>query len=438
MMCWFLFGLYNIVFIPLLWVGSHAAALFSPKIAQGWQGRKNLFAELERKTASLPLLQPRIWMHISSMGEFEQAKPIVALLKERHPEWIIILSFFSPSGFRPAQNYSLADVVTYLPIDSLCQSRRFIDLIKPSIALVIRHDIWLNYQWHLHRRGIPSLLVDAGIADIRLPLFKRLRFIYRHFYRYFDFILTVSEANTRRFIEIFALEDRVQTCGDTRYDQVFVRSQELESTRFLADAAIFDRRHCLVAGSTWPSDEKQILPAIDRWLLQDPQNKAIIAPHETTPEHVADLVQWAQSTGFGILRLSELDDASSITPHMRILIVDRIGLLANLYRFGSIVFVGGSFGPGIHNILEPAAHGCVLFWGPRYLNSVEAQEFVSKDLGRCVQSASEAIAWLEGNENDWPQRQKRGRLIQQMILDHTGAGKCIVERIERILGRSPQ
>ena len=431
-MYWFLFGLYNLLFIPLLNIAVHLAAPFSAKIAQGLQDRKDLFPQLQQNLSGLDNNKPRIWIHISSMGEFEQAKPVIALLKERHPDWIVLLSFFSPSGYRPARNYPLADLITYLPLDSYRHARRFVEQINPSIGLVIRHDIWLNSQHILHQRGIPALLIDASIADIRLSSYHRWRIFFRPFYRHFNRILTVSPENSRRFAEFLGSDKKVASCGDTRYDQVVLRSQETERIQSLTQLNWFEPRHCLIAGSTWPSDEQHILPVIEHWLARDPNNRCIIAPHETTVEHIADLRQWAAKTDLNAVLFSAVVP-ESMEPPPRVLIIDKVGLLANLYALASLAFVGGSFGPGIHSVLEPAAHGCVLFWGPRYRNSVEAQMFVQQELGVSVANSRDAIDWLDGNVDDWQQRQALGKRIRQTITENTGASNCIIKEIEKFI-----
>ncbi len=425
-----IFVLYNSLFVPLLWIGVRVAGLFHAKIAAGLRGRRHFFATLTARLAHIDPSAPRLWIHISSMGEFEQAKPVLRQLKARHPGLILVVSFFSPSGYEHAGDCAEADVTCYLPLDSFFRARRFVRLVCPSVAVVVRHDIWPNHQWRLQKERIPIFLIDASLSDHRYRQFRRLRWILQPIYTTFTHILTVSDDHVRRFQTLFALE-RVSTCGDTRYDQVHWRAHEEEKIDFLKQTGTFDRQKCFIAGSTWPSDEEIVLPAAARYLDTYPDHTAIIAPHETTVDHIEAIEHHLQTYGLPVCRLTEMKNGRSLS--CRVMIVDQIGLLANVYALGALVYVGGSRGPGIHNILEPAAHQSAVIFGPRYHNSVEAVEMVQQQAATVVHTADQVFSQLDELGRGDPRVDEMGKRARTMVDRYLGATTCTIKAIETVL-----
>ena len=253
---WFL--AYSGIVIPLFWLTVQAAALLNSKARRGIRGRDTLFQDLGRQLAALPSGR-RVWFHSSSLGEFEQAKPIIAELKRRHPDLAVVVSFFSPSGLEHSRKYKLADAITYIPFDTRRNARRFLELVHPAAAVMVRYDIWPNHIWELHARGIPVLIANATMRERskrRLPV---IRSFHRQVYDVIDDILTVAPSDADAF-RSFALEHPVvEVIGDTRYDQVCIRSSEALK-RHIIPPAITDGKKILVIGSSWPEDDDVVLP----------------------------------------------------------------------------------------------------------------------------------------------------------------------------------
>ncbi|HOC24447.1 MAG TPA: glycosyltransferase N-terminal domain-containing protein [bacterium] len=422
--------LYNGIFIPLFMFSVRLAALFNNKVARGVAGRRALLNRLAEQCAVLPDSGPRIWIHISSLGEFEQARPIVRALRSRLPGAAIALSFFSPSGYEPARSYREADLITYLPLDSWRQSGAFLDLLKPSLHLIIRHDIWPNMQRQLQRRGIPSLLVDASLTPQRLRTVRRLRAFIRPVYATFAEVLVTTPDNAAHFHPIYPWPERIHVCGDTRYDQVSQRALETGKIEFLLESGRFTRERCLVIGSSWPSDERVILPAVVEALARDPGFRVIIAPHETTEEHLRGIESHLAGSGISFLRLGEFSPAS---PDFQVLLIDRIGLLANLYALGGLAFVGGGFGPGVHSVLEPAAHGCAVCFGPHHVNSLEAAALLRRGGGVLIDSTAAMDRALQQFLSGGEEMRRIGGEAGALVRENLGASGRVVEAILRHL-----
>ncbi|HOT98145.1 MAG TPA: glycosyltransferase N-terminal domain-containing protein [bacterium] len=421
--------IYNGIFIPLFSFIIRIASLFNRKIARGFAGRRDLLPRLRGLCAGLPPDAPRIWIHVASLGEFEQAKPIVRVLRGRLPQCRIVLSFFSPSGFEPAQKYAEADLITYLPLDSWRSTGAFLDILQPAVHLIIRHDIWPNMQHQLQRRHIPSLLVDASLTPQRLRTVRLARGVLRPVYATFAEILVTTAENVVPFRWIYPEPGKIAVSGDTRYDQVNLRALETGRIEMLRASGRFRRDRCIVAGSTWPSDERVILPALIAGLQRDPDLTLIIAPHETTEEHLHGIETTLAAAEVSFLRLAGFDPAVPF----RVLLIDRVGLLANLYALGRLAFVGGGFGPGVHSVLEPAAHGCAVAFGPRHINSLEAAELKRRGGGIEITTTEEMQRLLERFLEQGETIQTSGEEALKMVRENLGASARVVDAIIRHL-----
>ncbi|MEK6571289.1 MAG: glycosyltransferase N-terminal domain-containing protein, partial [Bacteroidota bacterium] len=227
---WFLF--YNIIAVPVLWILFHTAAVFNHKVRVGLRGRRRLFESLESQVGALTGSR-RVWFHSSSLGEFEQAKPIISALRRRYPHVDIVVSFFSPSGYEHSRNYKLADIITYLPFDSFRNARRFVEIVKPSAAVFVRYDVWPNHLWALEHRGIPRFIANATMRERSSRRYPLLKSFHRHIYNSVDSILAVSDSDGWEYLRFHLSHPRVDVIGDTRYDQVWMRSQEARARHLL-------------------------------------------------------------------------------------------------------------------------------------------------------------------------------------------------------------
>ncbi|NLP09551.1 hypothetical protein GX408_04035 [bacterium] len=435
-MYYFLFFVYNLIAVPLLFAGAHLAAFFKPKIAKGLRGRRHGMAGIRQGVSDWPVGGPRVWLHVASMGEFEQAKPVLRALKQNRPDCRILLTFFSPSGYEQAHQFPSADLISYLPFDSYCRSRRFLQMVRPTVFVVVRHDLWPNYLWHLRRMGIPALLIDASLSERRVRRLRPVAWAVRNVMRTFNEIHAISAGNADSFLPFYPDPDRVHVTGDTRYDQVYNRTQEPEKIAALAESGLFQRSRCFIAGSVWPSDEKVVLPALFDLLADHADYKAIIVPHELSPEHLQDLQTALQARGVSFTLLSRFAERPN---DLQVLVVDRMGILANLYALAELVYVGGSFGPGVHSVLEPSAHGCMVLFGPRYRNSLEAIQLQERSAGQSVQTSEEIAAVLQRWLSDPEAIRQAGRRALQLVHENLGASERIVGRIQTFLPRpAPQ
>ena len=393
------------------------AGLFNIKIRKTLRGRRRLFDRLQEQLTRIPGGARRLWLHISSMGEWEQGVPLIEALATRYPKDWFIVSLFSPSGYEHIKWRHERSVITYLPLDGFFQARKFITMVQPALHVIIRHDIWPNFQWLLNHRRIPSLLVNASISEERYPSVQRLRGLYRLIYNTFSAVCAVSELNKERLAELIRRPQDIYVCGDTRYDRVCQRALDTTKIEAILASQQFGG-DCLVAGSTWPSDEEVILPPLLQ-MLRRPQFKLVLAPHEMHAEHLAMLERRFQQAGVSVMRLSAFEKAPA---PCSVLLIDRIGLLANLYVLGRVAVVGGGFGPGVHNVLEPAAHGCVVCFGPRHLNSPEAKEMVVAGIGRSF-STSEEFAEILRFYDDRQAMRRMGDAVHSFVLKNVGAAE---------------
>lgn len=424
--------LYNFFVVPLLYGTFYIAALFNRKISRGISGRGTEVTLLNEKISRLPNTGARCWIHISSLGEFEQARPVLQLLKQQIPDLAIIISFFSPSGYDNVKNLPEIDLKTYLPFDSFFQAKRFIAKIRPDVAAIIRHDMWPNHVWRLQQAGIPLILIDATVSEKTFRLYRLGKLFFRHLLAAFSRILTVSPLDRERLQKIVP-DHNITVIGDTRYDQVYNRAHETSKINFLIASHYFTLRRVLVGGSIWPSDEKHLLPAVLKLFADYSDFLFIAVPHEPTPEHVQNLETFFQSQNLIPVRFSALGQSPW---NFQVLIIDSIGILANLYALGTVAFVGGSFGPGVHSVLEPAAHGCPVLFGPEHRNSQEAMLLVETGGGLCVKNDLECYQVLKNLFSDVRNAGQVGKRALNLVLANVGASQKAVAAIKKALEKN--
>jgi 3-deoxy-D-manno-octulosonic-acid transferase len=358
---------YNWAVVPVMWCGFRLYALLNEKARRAWKGRKGQFRELERRVARLDPNKTRIWFHSSSLGEFEQAKPIIAELKRSRPDIQIIISFFSPSGYENSLKYQYADVITYIPFDSSANAKKFIHIISPSVAIFIRYDIWPNHLWVLKEKKIPVFIVSASVHKHRYNKLPVIGSFVRYIYNAIDYILTVSEEDKRSYGALRIDRPVIEIIGDTRYDQVWKRKTEV-TRHGLIDPNITKGRKVIVVGSSWKEDEKVLFPAFQQLFAEVKELLVILVPHEPKEDNL-EAIEKELGGRFSSIRFSHLQQYTG----ERIIIVDSVGILMALYQYGHLVYIGGGFGAGIHNVLEPAVYGLPVLCGPRITNSQEAR-----------------------------------------------------------------
>lgn len=422
--------LYNIIAVPLMYAGFAVASLAKRKIRLGLRGRRNLFRELERKMSAFPKKGPRFWIHSSSMGEFEQAKPVVAHIKKRYPEGIVVVSLFSPSAFEHIKDYQDADCLCYIPFDSRKRADRFISLIRPDVAVIVRHDFWPNHLYQLNRHGIPSVLINCSISAHSVRWFPFTLPFFRFLYGFFDEILTVS-SETKKLFESHRLgRDRVDVAGDTRYDQVIRRAEEADEV-VAPLKKLRNGRTAFVMGSTWPSDEEVLFDALIRLYHENIKLWILLIPHEPTDERLNQIEMKLSGLNLRTCRLSEVEAGDS--GDCDVLLVDRVGMLASLYALGDMSYVGGGFGAGIHNVLEPAALGKIVFFGPKCHNSYEASLLQKRGVGFVVRNGEGLFRHLSSLMKDTRQLNEIGEMAARLVRENAGATQRIIEHLERLV-----
>ena len=412
---------YNIIVIPAFWLLFHVASLFNNKIRRGIQGRRGLFQKLEQRTAALTQKR-RIWFHSSSLGEFEQAKPIIAALRKKYDSIDILVTFFSPSGYEHARNYKLADLITYIPFDTARNARRFLDLLRPDVAVMVRYDIWPNHVWELARRNIPTIIANATLRKESLRLRWPFRNFHYHVYESLSSILTVSENDVEAFRQFGLSGPELTAVGETRYDQVWQRSEEARM-RHLLPASVLANRRVFVMGSSWEEDEDVVLPAFRALAKADSAMLMILVPHEPTVETLERLEVRLTYLGLRTIRFSDLNDYS----HEPVIIVDSVGILITLYQYADVAFVGGSFRQGIHNVLEPAAYGIPVLYGPKHNNSQEAIELAGRGGGFVIHNEQECVSTMQRLFLDPELRRRAGSSSLSLVKENIGATNRFLE-----------
>lgn len=395
------------------------AALFHPK-ARAWvAGRKGLIAKLRAELPPLIQSRPVAWFHAASLGEFEQGRPVIEAFKVRHPDYFILLTFFSPSGYEVRKNYAQADYICYLPIDTAANATQFVQLAKPKVAFFIKYEFWYYYLRELRQTHSVILSFSAIFRPSQL-FFKPYGGFYRNLLRYFDHLLVQNQesANLLKSIDI----QQVTVAGDTRFDRV---TQIADAARNLPEIADFVKgEFCLVVGSAWETDREVVVPALNN--LTSPM-RVIIAPHEI---HENEISRWEQTLNGSVLRYSAYKAANfdlASLPAANYLILDNIGMLSSLYRYGKVAYIGGAFGAGLHNILEAATFGLpVLFGDKSFQRFQEALDLRNEGGAWALPDSKELEQRLRQLMHEPEVREIAGKVCSNYVRTHTGATDAVM------------
>ncbi|MEO5893369.1 MAG: glycosyltransferase N-terminal domain-containing protein [Ferruginibacter sp.] len=418
---------YNI-FLKLYELAFRIAGLFNSKARLGIQGRKNIFAKIRPKTATGK--QQLVWMHCASLGEFEQGRPVLELLKQQYPDITVALSFFSSSGYEVMKNYRGADQVFYLPMDSSVNAGKLIAALDPSLVLWVKYEFWFYYLRELKSRNIPVLLI-SGIFRQSHPFFKWYGGIWRKMLQCFTLFFVQNEIS-RTLLATAGIRENVIVSGDTRFDRVIEIAEKFEPIplieQFCGDSKI------LVAGSTWEDDETELI----HYVKANPHIKFIVAPHEIDAENLKDVKQEFSTAIFysellngqpSIGRINIENKAHSTAAN--VLIIDNVGMLSRLYHYADITYVGGGFGAdGVHNVLEAAVYGKPVIYGPEFEKYSEAIGLVDSGGGITIKNALELESILNelwGNEDLLA---AKGKAAKDYVYSNAGASNKIIQFIQ--------
>ncbi|SDQ24755.1 3-deoxy-D-manno-octulosonic acid transferase [Flagellimonas zhangzhouensis] len=408
--------LYNIL-IALSWQVLKVVALFQPKIKLFVSGRRNTFAFLESKLSGKP---KTIWMHVASLGEFEQGLPILERLRIQYPYHKLILSFFSPSGYEVKKNTTAADVVVYLPMDTHTKAKRFLNLVCPDLAIFVKYEIWPNYLQQLKHRNIPTLLISAIFSE-RQVFFKGYGGFMRKSLSTFSHFFVQDETSKKLLTSIGFKNATVG--GDTRLDRVSEIQNRDNQLDFMD--SFKGNLNCLVAGSTWSEDEEILIEFINSTKTE---MKFVIAPHEIKSAHIEKITSALQKK---TVLYSDLEHKD--LGEFDVLIIDTIGLLTKIYSYANLAYVGGGFATGLHNTMEPAVFGIPIIIGPQYSKFKEAEDLVNQGGILSISTYDEFQSLTEKLITDPEHTHKIGEINSDYINSNKGASDLIMKHISEIL-----
>jgi len=368
-------ALYNIS-IWFYVVAVYFASLFNSKAKLWVNGRKNIFQKIKEATKNQKNI---VWFHCASLGEFEQGKPIIQAYNAKYPTHKILLTFFSPSGYEIRKNTPLADFVSYLPADTKSNAKKFISIVKPIKVVFIKYEFWFNYMGELKKQNISFYSVSSifrdGQAFFKYKWWAEQLKNVTHFF--------VQDKNSAELLKIIGFKNTTIS-GDSRFDSVLANTQN--PVRIPLIEQFSKSKPTIICGSTWPKDEIILV----KYIKDHPENNYIIAPHEL--QNISDLKKQTNA-----LLYSMADDKNIFTSN--VLIIDSIGILSHIYSYGSIAYIGGGFGSGIHNILEAVTFGLPAIFGPNYQKFNEATELIALKGAKSISNYTELTLAIDSFAN---------------------------------------
>lgn len=411
---------YNALAVPALWLGAHAAQLWDAKLRRGLRERRGL---TQRLTSHREELSGCVWFHASSAGEYEQARPILRGLRERAPELPTLTTSFSPSGHDQATKHPEAHYAEYLPLDTPSAAPPLLRALSPAAFVFVSFDCWPNWVWSIRRAGIPLLLLNAHFDENSVRSAWYARDFFASLFNCFDCIASVHEADRERFRDI-GVTTRLEVTGDSRVDQILQR-YELSAQGPVQDALARQAHRYVTLGSVWPQDLRVILEPILDVVAASPALGLIVAPHEPHDELLRELESRLATRGLNAVRLSNWMQATD--EDGRIILVDTVGQLAEIYCATILSYVGGGFSTGVHNVLEPAVTGQPVLFGPRHANAHEARQLIRLDAARAVSNSDEMTAALRHWLSDESARAAAAERAADFVRAQAGASTRAVE-----------
>jgi len=410
--------LYSYLVFPLFLVTVHLAAVFSRKIKNGLYPRYKsinkvkIWIEKEKQTGKIFLF------HAASMGEFEHIKPLLKELSIRF-HTINVVTFFSPSGFENIKRGDGLDFKMYMPVDTKRNWQNLYQILKPSLLVISKHDVWPQQIWQAKKMKIPVFLVNASLAEKSSRTRPGVKRFLKHVYRDFNKIFAISDEDARRFAKHYP-RCPVETIGDTKYDQVVNRKNDaFKDSLFPTNWQ--QKKWVFVAGSIWPEDNKHLFPALKNMLAQFENFNCILVPHQPAQKIVDYMIE--EFNKWGTIKFSQREKIKN----ERVVILDAVGYLASIYRYASAAYVGGSFQQGIHNVMEPAIFGIPVLYGPVHKNSYEAIQFSNSEGGLIVQNEKDIENILHNFIGNETERKLIGEKAKNFALKNTGATEKLIQ-----------
>lgn len=389
------------------------AARWYPKARLWSEGRKDLF---ERMAEAIKPEDRVVWVHSSSLGEFEQGRPVIEKIRARYPDYKILLTFFSPSGYEIRKNYQGADYIFYLPADTAKNARRFLDIAHPEVAIFVKYEFWINLLAELRKRGVKSYVISA-IFRRNSVFFRWYGAMWRKALRTFNTIFVQNEESKKLLAEIGF--NNVVVAGDSRFDRV------AEIARQAKKIDLIDRfrggNRLFVAGSTWGPDEEILIQLIN----ENPSVKFVIAPHEMEEERLARIESAVKGGALRYTRCTPLTSFGS----KQVLILDTMGMLSSVYGYASWSYIGGGFGVGIHNTLEAATFGLPIAFGPNYHKFKEARDLVDLGAATSIIDYKQLARWFAPLRDNEVYLRKVSRLSREYTQQNQGATDIFLKEI---------
>jgi len=404
-------GILYTILIHLYTLVIYLVSPFHFKASLWRKGRKNIFSVINNEICENDKL---LWFHCASLGEFEQGRPVIEKIKKEYPNYKIVLTFFSPSGFEVRKNYQGADHVFYLPADTPGNAKKFIEILNPEKAFFIKYEFWYNYLKRLNNRQVPVYIVSAIFRENQL-FFKKFGKWYRKFLYYINHFF-VQDEKSESLLRNIGIKN-VTISGDTRFDRVHVISKQAKELPLVNEFK--NDNLVLIAGSSWAPDEEVLLSYLNKY---KPPVKIIIAPHEI---HNANITRVERLfSNYNCTRYSKLGNSPA---QYDVLIIDNIGMLSSLYKYGDIAMIGGGFGKGIHNILEAATFYLPVLFGPNYTKFREAVDMVRLGGADCYKDVNSLAAHLEAMINKESLRKEKGEICGNYVTRNIGATDIIMQ-----------
>ncbi len=393
------------------------AALFNLKAKQFVIGRKNWQKELETKIAGEAKY---LWFHCASLGEFEQGRPVIENVKKKFPDYKIILTFFSPSGYEIRKNYNGADVICYLPIDTKANARNFLNIVKPEKVFFVKYEFWYNYIIELKSQQIPLYIISAIFRENQ-QFFKNTPWgkWYRKILFNFEHIFIQNQKSAELLKKIGVTNLTIS--GDTRFDRV--AEIAAGAKQFKIVEKFKGETMIVVAGSTWKPDEELLVEFINNYKTNN-KVKFIIAPHEVSASNINRINQLLKKPAISFSKIE-----NEAVDNFDVLIIDSIGILSSLYQYGNIAYIGGGFGVGIHNILEAATFGLPIIFGPNYTKFKEAVDLVEEKGAFSIQNYNGLKGALNLLLNDKTRRKNTSEISKNYVEKNVGSTKLILKKV---------
>jgi 3-deoxy-D-manno-octulosonic-acid transferase len=414
--------IYSYLILPALFIIANVVTLFSKKLRDPIFQRNKILIKIK----NLKTTKKSILIHAASMGEFEHIRPVINKIKT-DLDVNLFVTFFSPSGYENVKSFPGVKQFFYLPYDFGWLWNKFYKAINCDVLLISKHDVWPNQMRIAKKRGIKTALINASLSASSSRQSFLAKLILGKAYRSFDKIFTIGAEDDNRFKKTFSCTN-TEICGDTKFDQVLIRKENSENLELL-DPGWRKEKQVLVFGSLWPQDAEHVLKNLSQLLQNNPDLKVIIIPHQPTKEIIRKLLVFSDEVEYDFY-------SEKINPAGRVLVIDKIGLLADMYKYADIAYVGGSFQQGIHNVLEPAIYKVPVIYGPVYKNSFEAIGLNKAEGALVVHDASgfyEAVQKLLQNKKYC---ESVGEKAEQFALKNSGSTKRILNYIDSTLKKT--